>query len=225
MFQSYKPTPKPPSEQQGMLPSLDQLDRRRRFHYREMAERGGWRFKLVFYLILVVIVIVVAIPSAEAYAYGQLRTSFQAQQCSPVISTDGGSVANTIVNMFNGDVVAAADDMITGLDVQGVITMRNPSFVPLYIPATSHKAAIMGGESRNVAWTDSVWLAPGGTESQATNLQVNLGDMPEPLLRSLALGGTINLEIVSEIPLGQFSVTKTAVVSASVSQPLSSYMK
>jgi hypothetical protein len=225
MFQSYKPTPKPPNEQHGMLPSLDQIDRRRRFRYKEMAERGGWRFKLVFYLVLVVIVIVVAIPSAEAYAYGQLRTSFEAQQCSPVINTGGGSVASTIVGKFNGDVLAAADDIITGLDVQGAITMRNPSFLPLYIPATSHKAAIMGGESRSVAWTDAVWLAPGSTESEAINLQVNLGDMPEPLTRSLALGGTINLEIVSQIPLGQFSVTKTAVVSASVSQPLSSYMK
>ena len=225
MFQSYKPTPKPPSEQQGMLPSLDQIDRRRRFRYREMAERGGWRFKLVFYLILVVIVIVVAVPSAMAYAYGQLRTSFQAQQCSPVISTDGGSVASTIAAMFMGDVVAAADDMITGLDVQGVITMRNPSFVPLYIPATSHKAAIMGGESRTVVWTEAMWLAPGSRESQETSLQADLHEMSEPLLRSLALGGTINFEIISEIPLGQFSVTKTAVVSASVSQPLSSYMK
>jgi len=225
VYQPYKPTPKPPSEQQGMLPSLDQLDRRRRFHYREMAERGGWRFKLVFYLILVVIVIVVAIPSAEAYAYGQLKTSFQAQQCSPVISTGGGSVASTIAGRFYGDVLAAADDIITGLDVQGVITMRNPSFVPLYIPATSHKAAIMGGESRSVAWTDAMWLAPGSHESQTTSLQVELRDIPEPLLRSLALGGNINLEIVSEIPLGQFSVTKTVVVPASVSQPLSSYMK
>ncbi|MFC2050750.1 hypothetical protein ACFLTN_06195 [Chloroflexota bacterium] len=225
MFQSYKPPPKPPDEQRGMLPSFDQLDRGRRFRYKEMAERGGWRFKLVFYLVLVVILIVVAVPSAEAYGYGQLKTSFQAQQCSPVINTGGESIASTIDYRFNGDVLAAADDIITGLNVQGVITLSNPSFVPLYIPASSHKAAITGGESQNIVWTDATWLAPGGRESEATTLQVDLRDLPETALRALAYGGAIQIEVVSEIPLGQFSVTKTVVVAASVSQPLSSYMK
>ena len=225
MFQSYKPTPKPPSEQRGMLPSFDELGRSRRFRYKEMAERGGWRFKLVFYLILVVIVIVVSVPSAEAYGYGQLKTSFQAQQCSPVISTGADMVASTIAVMFNGDVLAAADDIVTGLNVQGVITLRNPSFVPLYIPATSHRVAIKGVESQNVVWTDATWLSPGGRESEATGLQIELRDLPETALRAIAYGGTVQIEVVSEIPLGQFSVTKTAVVAASVSQPLSSYMK
>jgi hypothetical protein len=225
VFQSYKPTPKPPSEQRGMLPSFDELGRRRRFHYKEMAERGGWRFKLVFYLILVVIVIVVAVPSAEAYGYGQLKTSFQAQQCSPVISTSGDMIASTIAGMFNGDVLAAAEGIITGLNIQGVTTIRNPSFVPLYIPATSHRVAIKGVESQNIVWTDATWLSPGGRESEAISLQIELRDLPETALRALAYGGTIQIEVVSEIPLGQFSVTKTAVVAASVSQPLSSYVK
>jgi hypothetical protein len=208
-----------------MLPSFDELSKRRRFRYKEMAERGGWRFKLVFYLILVVIVIVVAVPSAEAYGYGQLKTSFQAQQCSPVISTSGDMVASTIAGMFNGDVLAAADDIVTGLNVQGVITLRNPSFVPLYIPATSHRVAIKGVESHNIVWTDATWLSPGGRESEAISLQISFTDLPETALRALAYGGTIQIEVVSEIPLGQFSVTKNAVVAASVSQPLSSYMK
>jgi hypothetical protein len=208
-----------------MLPSIDELGKRRRFHYKEMAERGGWRFKLVFYLILVAVLIVVAVPSAEAYGYGQLKTSFQVQQCSPIMNTGGDMVASTIVSMFNGDVLAAADDIVTGLDVQGVITLRNPSFIPLYIPATSHRVAIKGVESQNVVWTDATWLSPGGRESESTSLQIEIRELPESALRALAYGGTIQIEVVSEVPLGQFSVTKTAVVAASVSQPLSSYMK
>jgi hypothetical protein len=165
------------------------------------------------------------VPSAEAYGYGQLKTSFQAQQCSPVISTSGDMIASTIAGMFNGDVLAAAEGIITGLNVQGVTTIRNPSFVPLYIPATSHRVAIKGVESQNIVWTDATWLSPGGRESEAISLQIELRDLPETALRALAYGGTIQIEVVSEIPLGQFSVTKTAVVAASVSQPLSSYVK
>jgi hypothetical protein len=224
MFQSYKPTPKPPSEQRGMLPSFDQLDRRRRFHYREMVERGGWRFKLVFYLVLIVILIVVAVPSAEAYGYGRLKTSFQVQQCSPVISTSVESVASTIADRFNGDLLAAAD-IITGLNVQGVINLSNPSFVPLYIPATSHKAVIRGEGSQDVVWTDARWLSPGSRESEAISLYFDSRDITKTTLRVLAYGGTIQIEIASEIPLGKFSVIKTANVLANVSQPLSSYMK
>jgi hypothetical protein len=190
-----------------------------------MVERGGWRFRLVFYVVLILILLIVAVPSAEAYGYGQLKTTFQAQQCSPVISTSVQSVASAIADRFNGDPLAAAADIITGLNVQGVITLSNPSFAPLYIPATSHRVAIMGKESPNFVWTEGRWLAPGSRESNAISLKVDSRDLPETVLRTLAYGGTINFEIVSEIPLGQFSVTKTAVVSASISQPLSSYMK
>jgi hypothetical protein len=190
-----------------------------------MVERGGWRFRLVFYVVLILILLIVAVPSAEAYGYGQLKTSFQTQQCSPVISTSVQSVASAIADRFNGDPLAAAADIITGLNVQGVITLSNPSFVPLYIPATSHKAAIRGGESQNVVWTDAVWLAPGSRESEAASLQVDIRDLSETTLRVLAYGGTIQIEIASEIPLGQFSVKKTTTVVANVSQPLSSYVK
>jgi hypothetical protein len=208
-----------------MLPSLDQLDRRRRFRYKEMAERGGWRFKLVFYLALIVILIFVLVPSAEAYGYGQLKTSFQVQQCSPVISTSSGSVASIIADRFHGDVLAAAADIITGLSVQGIITVDNPSFVPVYILSTSHGVVISGKGSRNIVATQSRWLSPGSRASQSITLPVDISDLPETAVRSLAQGGVISFDVVSEIPLGQFSVKKTANVSASISQPLSSYVK
>jgi hypothetical protein len=225
MFQSYKPTPKPPDEQRGMLPSLDQIDRRRRFHYREMVERGGWRFKLVFYLVLIAIVLIVAVPSAEAYGYGQLKTTFQTQQCSPVVSTDGGAVASTIVDTFNGDLLAAAAGMITGLDIEGVITLSNPSFVPLYIPPASHRAVIRGEGSQNVVWTEGRWLSPGSRESETISLQLDPRYLPKTTLRVLAYGGAIQIEIVSEMTLGQFSVIKSAIASSNISKPLSSYME
>jgi hypothetical protein len=208
-----------------MLPSFDELSKRRRFRYREMVERGGWRFMLVFYLVLIVILIIVAVPSIEAYGLGRLKTNFQAQQCSPVISTSGDMVAGTIAGMFYGDVLAAAADIVTGLNVQGLMTMRNPTFVPFYVPATSHRLAITGEETTKVVWTGGMWLAPGSSEPEVISLGADLHDLPEAALRSLAYGGNIKIEIVSEIHLGQFSVTKTTTVFANVSQPLSSYMK
>ena len=225
MFRSYKPAPKPPDEQRGMLPSFDQLDRRRRFRYKEMAERGGWRFKLVFYLVLIAILIIVAVPSVEAYGLGRLKTSFKAQQCSPVISTSGDMVASTVAGMFNGDVLAAAADIVTGLNVQGLMTMRNPTFVPFYVPATSHRVAITGEEAPKVVLTGGMWLAPGSSKTEVISLDADLHGLPEAALRPLAYGGNIKIEIVSEIHLGQFSVTKTTTVFANVSQPLSSYIK
>jgi hypothetical protein len=189
-----------------------------------MMARGGWRIRVVFYLVLIIIFVIVAAPSAEAYGYSQLQTSFQAQRCSPVISNDIQSVASAIHDRFNGDLLAATD-IITGLNVQGVVTMSNFSFVPLYIPAISHRVVIGGEESKNAVWTEAMWIAPANRKSQAISLQVGIHELPENVLPALANGGTIQVAIVSEILLGPFSITKTADVVTSISQPLSSYME
>jgi hypothetical protein len=224
MTPSYNPPPKSPGETKGMLPSLEQLERRRRFHYGEMMARGGWRIRVVFYLVLVIIFVIVAAPSAEAYGYSQLQTSFQAQRCSPVISSGIQSVSSAINDRFNGDLLAATD-IITGLNVQGVVTMSNFSFVPLYIPAISHRVAIGDEESKNVVWTEAMWIAPTNRKSQTISLQVGIHELPENVLPALANGGSIKVTIVSEILLDPFSTTKTADVVTSISQPLSSYME
>jgi hypothetical protein len=189
-----------------------------------MMARGGWRIRVVFYLVLVIIFVIVAAPSAEAYGYSQLQTSFQAQRCSPVMGNDIQSVASAINDRFNGDLLAATD-IIIGLNVQGVVTMSNFSFVPLYIPAISHRVAIGGEESKNVVWTEAMWIAPANRKSQAISLQVGIHELPENVLPALANGGSIKVTIVSEILLGPFSTTKTADVVTSISQPLSSYME
>lgn len=222
---SYNPPPKSPGETKGMLPSLEQLERRRRFHYGEMMARGGWRIRVVFYLVLVIIFIIVAAPTAEAYGYSQLQTSFQAQRCSPGISTGIQSVSSAIHDRFNGNLLAAAADIITGLNIQGGVTMSNFSFFPLYVPAASHRVAIGGEESQNAVWTEAMWIAPANHKSQAISLQVGIHELPENVLPTLANGGTIQVAIVSEILLGPFSITKTADVVTSISQPLSSYME
>jgi hypothetical protein len=95
----------------------------------------------------------------------------------------------------------------------------------VYILSTSHGVVISGKSSRNIVATQSRWLSPGSRASQPITLPVDIGNLPETAVRSLAQGGVISFDIVSEIPLGQFSVKKTANVSASISQPLSSYVK
>jgi hypothetical protein len=225
MLPSDKPPPKSAGETKGMLPSLEQLERRRRFHYGEMVARGGWRIRVLFYFVLVILFIIVAAPSAEAYGYSQLQTSFQAQRCSPLISTGIQSVPSAVNDRFNGNLIAAAPDIITGLHVQGVVTVSNSSFVPLYVPTVSHRVAIGGEESKNDVWTEAMWIAPANRKTQAISLYVGINELPENMLPALANGGTIRVEIVSEVLLGPFSTTKIANVVTSISQPLSSYME
>jgi hypothetical protein len=190
-----------------------------------MVARGGWRIRALFYFVLVILFIIVAAPSAEAYGYSQLRTSFQAQRCSPLISADIQSVPSAVNDKFNGNLLAAAPDIITGLNIQGVVTVSNFSFVPLYVPTISHRIAIGGEESKNAVWTEAMWIAPANRKSQAIALHVVIDELPENMLSALANGGTIQVEIVSEVLLGPFSTTKTANVVTSISQPLSSYME
>lgn len=226
MFPSYKSSPRLPSEHRGMLPSFEQLGRRYEPRHREKIVRGGGCLRVIGYLALVVILIVVAIVGAEAYGYSQLQTSFQAQQCSPILNTlSFQSILSTIYSIVKGDLIGLISSIVTGLNVQGVITLNNPSFVPLYIPTMNHKVTIDGKECQNIVQTEAMWIAPYSDKSQAFSLQVSLGDLPGIALSTLANGGAIEITIVSEIPLGSFSITKTTLVQTSISQPLSSYVK
>jgi hypothetical protein len=89
----------------------------------------------------------------------------------------------------------------------------------------SHRVAIGGEESKNDVWTETMWIAPTNRKSQVISLHVGINELPENMLPALANGGTIQIEIVSEVLLGPFSTTKTADVVTSISQPLSSYIE
>jgi len=161
-------------------------------------------------MVIVLVLVVGAQAGLVTYAYSQLQTDFQIQECSPEIDSAAGPGVSAV-------------NRITGLNVEGVAVFTNPSFVPLYVPPTTHEVAIEGKKCRNAVQTRATAVAPGSTTSQSISLQIGSGDLPELALHPLAKGGTIDIRVVSGIPLGDYSPTKTTEVEIAVSRPLSSY--
>lgn len=202
----------------GELRSEEKAVRKRGF-----LETMGCSAGCLAIIVIFVLLLVGAVVGAEAYGYSQLQTSFQAQEVSPEIPGSRSSIWNAILNIFSGDLYSAVTSIVTGLNVEGTLTVSNPSFIPLYIPAMNHEVAIEGKKCPRAIRTQAMFIAPSSRESQRINLLISLRDLPEMALRSIANGGAIHISIVSEIGLGEFAITKTTYVQTSISKPLSSY--
>ena len=163
-------------------------------------------------IVISLLLLVGAQAGFATYGYGQLQASFQIEQCCPEIDFAAKSGVSAI-------------NRITGLNAEGAVVFTNPSFAPLYIPAMNHEVAIEGKKCRNLIQTEATAVAPSSSVSQFISLQISSHDLPELALHPLANGGTIHITIVSRLPLGDYSLTKTTQVQTSVSKPLSSYMR
>ena len=142
----------------------------------------------------------------------QLQASFQIEQCCPEIDFAAKSGVSAI-------------NRITGLNAEGAVVFTNPSFAPLYIPAMNHEVAIEGKKCPNVIRTRATAVAPSSSVSESISLQISSHDLLGLALHPLMKGGTVHITIVSKLPLGGYSLTKTTEVQTSVSKPLSSYME
>lgn len=212
---SDKSSPELPSRYEGLLPSFEQLGRKHEPPFEEEVARRSRHLKTTGYLTLIVIFLLLLVGAEAgvgAYSYSQLQTGFQIQQCYPEIDVSAKPGVSAV-------------NRITGLNVEGVALFRNPSFLPLYIPAVDYEVAIEGKKCPNVIQTRPMAVAPSSDVSQPISLQIDSCDLPELALHPLANGGTIHITIVSKLPLGAFSATKTTQAQVSVSKPLSSYVR
>jgi len=200
---------------QDVLPSLEELERKHEPPSGEKVGKRSGRLKTTGCLapmVILLLLLVAAEVGVATYGYGQLQTSLQIQQCSPEIDVAAKSGVSAV-------------NRITGLNLEVVQVFTNPSFVPLYVPPMNHEVVIEGKRCRNVIQTRAVAIAPSGRVSQSIGLQIGSHELPEVALHPLSNGGTIDITIVSKIPLGDYSVTRTSQLQTSVSKPLSSYMR
>ena len=200
---------------QSVLPSLEESGRKYEPPSGEKVGKRSGRLNTTGCLAPIVILLLLLIGAEVGiaiYGYGQLQTSLQIQQCSPEIDVAAKSGVSAV-------------NRIMGLNLEVVQVFTNPSFVPLYVPPMNHEVAIEGKKCRNVIQTRAAAIAPSGHVSQSISLQISCHDLPEVALHPLANGGTIDITIVSKIPLSDYSFTKTTKVQARVSKPLSYYMR
>ena len=200
---------------QDVLPSLDELERKHEPPSGEKVGKRSGRLNTTGCLapmVILLLLLVAAEVGVATYGYGQLQTSLQIQQCSPEIDVTAKSGVSAV-------------NRITGLNLEVVQVFTNPSFVPLYVPPMNHEVAIEGKRCRSIIQTRAVAIAPSGRVSQSIGLQIGSHELPEVAFHPLSNGGTIDITIVSKIPLGDYSVTRTSQLQTSVSKPLSSYMR
>ena len=164
-----------------------------------------------YLLIAIVIIIVVGIIiiGSQIYGYSSLKTDFSATGVSPKFKINTKSIVTGLLSVFQRNLLGAVSNFIQGLQVNGILTLKNGSFLPLYIASMQHKIEINGTPTHNAISTGAMWIAPGGSKTAMFSILIDKADLPSVALNILGSGGTINITVESSAVLAGFIITKT----------------
>jgi hypothetical protein len=114
-----------------------------------------------------------------------------------------------LLSVFQSNLLGAVSTFIQGLQVNGTLTLKNGSFLPLYLASMQHKIEINGTRTQSAISTSAMWIAPGGSKTETLSILIAKADLPSVALNILGSGGTINISVESSAVLAGFTITKT----------------
>jgi hypothetical protein len=175
-------------------------------------------------VLLIIGLLIISVAGVAIYGYGSLKTDFTTSEFSPRIGVpSGSSLAQGFLNLLSGDWRSAfggvLQDSFKGLEVEGDLTFYNPTFAPVYIPAMTHQVKIEGELCRQAIETPAGWLSAGASRTDPFALFIDADDLPEIALESLRENGEVDVEVVSKIPVGPFTLTKTTRTTCQLTAP------
>ena len=145
----------------------------------------------------------------QVYGYSSLKTDFSATGVSPKFKINTISIVTGLLSVFQSNLLGAVSTFIQGLQVNGTLTLKNGSFLPLYLASMQHKIEINGTRTQSAISTSAMWIAPGGSKTETLSILIAKADLPSVALNILGSGGTINISVESSAVLAGFTITKT----------------
>jgi hypothetical protein len=114
-----------------------------------------------------------------------------------------------LFSVFQRNLLGAVSSFIQGLQVNGTLTLKNGTFLPLYLASMQHKIEINGTPTQNAICTKAMWIAPGGLKTETFSILIDKANLPSMALNILGSGGNINISVESSAVLTGFTITKT----------------
>ena len=165
--------------------------------------------KYLLIAIVIIIVVGVIVIGTQVYGYSSLKTDFSATGVSPKFKINTISIVTGLLSVFQSNLLGAVSTFIQGLQVNGTLTLKNGSFLPLYLASMQHKIEINGTRTQSAISTSAMWIAPGGSKTETLSILIAKADLPSVALNILGSGGTINISVESSAVLAGFTITKT----------------
>ena len=165
--------------------------------------------KYLLLAIIIIIVVGVIVMGTQIYGYSSLKTDFSATDVSPKFKINTISIVTGLLSVFQSNLLGAVSTFIQGLQVNGTLTLKNGSFLPLYLASMKHKIEINGTRTQSAISTSAMWIAPGGSKTETLSILIAKADLPSVALNILGSGGTINISVESSAVLAGFTITKT----------------
>ena len=89
--------------------------------------------KYLLLAIIIIIVVGVIVMGTQIYGYSSLKTDFSATDVSPKFKINTISIVTGLLSVFQSNLLGAVSTFIQGLQVNGTLTLKNGSFLPLYL--------------------------------------------------------------------------------------------
>jgi hypothetical protein len=166
---------------------------------------------MIYILRAIVIIIVVGaiVIGTQIYGYSSLKTDFSATDVSPKFNISTKSIVTGLLSVFQRNLLGAVSNFVQGLQVNGTLTLKNDSFLPLYLASMQHKIEINGTPTQSAISTSAMWIAPWGLKTEPFSILIAKADLSTVALNILGSGGNVNISVESSAVLAGFTITKT----------------
>jgi hypothetical protein len=128
--------------------------------------------KYLLIAIVIIIVVGLVVIGTQVYGYSSLKTDFSATDISPKFKINTKSIVTGLFSVFQRNPLGAVSAFIQGLQVKGTLTLKNGSFLPLYLASMKHKIEINGTPTQSAISTKAMWIAPCGSKTEKFNIDL-----------------------------------------------------
>jgi len=176
-------------------------------------------------VMLIVAVVIAVFAGLAVYAYNSIEVDSSGINTLVLEFGDGNeTLAGALGNLTLGKWLTEGVRIIQGVRIDGTVDVRNPFFLPLYVPALEHNLSIEGEPIGSPIRTPSFWLSPGGNNTVAVSTTVPRDLLPGIILRYIFSGGSIDITVESTTEVAGISVTKTQTIPYTVTNPVVSIL-
>ncbi len=156
---------------------------------------------------VLLIVALAALGGVAGVGYSGLSVeSPKVDRVEPALDTSLVALGEAGVRLLVGDSLGAANRVVEGLDVSVTVDIRNGSSVPVYVPTTTHTLLFSGVEVSDPISVAGGLLSSGEAMTLEFEALVPKERIPQALLAGLVDGGHFQMEVMSNLKLGPFTV-------------------
>jgi hypothetical protein len=134
------------------------------------------------------------------------------------------SIGKLVLYMLQHQWLSVATEILKSMHwkIEGLVTIRNVSFLPLFVPAMRHQILVRQQPLGEGIVTGGIWLKPGGERVLPVETKISTSEVMKACrsaVPELLKEGLVSCSVESTLYFGPFSITRVTTTQSRVTLP------